>query len=274
MLVAREPARPDGCTDHVKARLVAGALLASATLVWTASAHAKELAAFKVCGPSGCTSVADQTLLANLIRGVEAQGDAVRVGTPPPAPFLRLEYWVRGDLARGPSFVQYYVPSRGALALMSGPQAWIWVRPGTVKAVFDRVTGATAPFAAPRISAVAISGKTVRDPGSYARLFTLTGKAERFPDEPDWQQIVITTAAPGPWSTSAATLEYSKSTDVLWRGSEFVKVTRAVASRIEARRSLTGSTGPSFPWRLLFGGLGGAALIVPTAVFFRRRRIH
>jgi hypothetical protein len=273
MLVAREPGRLGGCTGHVKARLVAGAFLVSATLVWAAPAQAKELAAFKVCGPSGCTSVTDGTLLRSLIRGVEAQGDAVRVGTPPPTPFLRLEYWVRGDLAGGPSFVQYYVPSRGALALLSGPQTWIWVRPRAVQAVLDRVTSATAPFAAPRISAVAIGGKAVRDPGSYARLFSFTGKAERFPDEPDWQRIVITTAARSPWSTSAVTLEYSRSTDVLWRGSEFVKVTRAVASRIEARRSLTGSAGRSFPWTLLFGGLGGAALIAP-AVFFRRRRIH
>ena len=138
--------------------------------------------------------------------------------------------------------MQYYVPSRGALASMSGPQAWSWVRPGALKAVFDRVTGGVAPYGAPRISAVWIGGKAVRDPASYARLFSLTGKAERFPDEPDWQRIVIKTAVPSPWSTSAATLEYSKSTNVLWRGSEFVKVTRSVASRIEARKSLAGST--------------------------------
>jgi hypothetical protein len=258
----------------VKTRFAITALLASATLVWAAPAQAKELSAFKVCGTSGCTSVTDRTLLNDLILAFEGQGEAVRVSTPAPAPFLRLEYWVRGDLAEGPSFVQYYVPSRGALALMTGPQSWSWVRPGSVKVVVDRVTSGVAPFGAPRISAVEIGGRAVRDPASYARLFTLTRKAEKFPDEPDWQRIVIKTAIASPWSTSAATLEYSKSTDVLWRGSEFVKVPTSLARRIEARKSLAASTRGAFPWTVLFGGLGGAAVVVPTALLFRLRRIR
>ena len=258
----------------MKTRLAVGALLASATLIWAVPAQAKELSAFKVCGASGCTSVTDRTLLNNLILSFEGQGEAVHVSTPAPAQFLRLEYWVRGDLAQGPSFVQYYVPSRGALALMTGPQTWSWVRPEAVKAAVDRLASGVAPFGGPRISAVEIGGRAVHDPASYARLFTLTRKAERFPDEPDWQRIVIKTAVPSPWSTSAATLEYSKSTNVLWRGNEFVKVPEGLASRIEARKSLAGSTRRSFPWTVLFGGLGGAAVVVPTAVFFRRRRVQ
>ncbi len=259
----------------VKARIGAGALLSSALLIWAESAQAKELSLFRICGAAGCTAVTDESVLRGLIHGVEAQGgQAPRVSTPPPAPFLRLEYWVRGDPASRPSFVQYYVPSRGVAAVMTGPGSWTWVQPGTVNAVFERVSKGLTPFRTPRISAVAIGRERVRDPASYVRLFRLHGKADKFPGEPDWQRIVVDTKAPSPWSTTAATLEYSKSTNVLWRGNEFVKVDSSIPSRIEARRSLAGSASRPFPWAVLFGGIGGAAVIVPTAMFVRRRRIH
>jgi hypothetical protein len=261
----------------VKVRIGAVALLSSALLIWAESAQAKELSMFRICGPAGCTAVTNASLLRGLIRGVEAQGgEARRVSTPPPVPFLRLEYWVRGDPTSRPSFVQYYLPSRGIAAVMTGPGSWSWVEPGAVNVVFRRVSKGVTPFPTPRLSAVAIGHETVREPASYIRLFTLRGKADDFPGEPDWQRIVVDTDAPSPWSTAAATLEYSKSTNVLWRGNEFVQVDSSIASRIEARKSLIGPAGhdSSFPWTVLFGGIGGAAVVVPTAVFFRRRRIH
>jgi hypothetical protein len=258
----------------VKARIGAVALLSFAVLIWAESARAKELSMFRICGAAGCTAVADGSVLRDLIRGVEAEGEAVRVSTPAPAPFLRLEYWVRGDQAGRPSFVQYYLPSRGVAAVMTGPGSWSWVQPGAVNAVFQRLTKGVTPFRTPRISAVAIGRQSVRDPASYVGLFTLQGKADHFPGEPDWQRIVVRTDAPSPWSTTAATLEYSKSTNVLWRGNEFVQVDSSLASRIETRKSLAASAGRRFPWAVLFGGIGGAAVVVPTAVFFRRRRIH
>jgi hypothetical protein len=256
----------------MKARFGAAALLGFATLAWAAPAQAKELSAFKVCGRSGCTSVTDRTVLTSLIRSIEAQREVVRVSTPAPAPFLRLEYWVRGDRTSGPSFVQYYVPSKGVAEVMTGPDSWTWVRPDAVSAVLRRVSRKGTPFRTPRILAVTVGGKTVRDPASYVSLFGPADKADIFPDEPDWQRIVVKTSAPSPWSTSAATLEYSKNTNVLWRGNDFVTVAADIASRIEARQSLTVPTGEAFPWALLFGGLGGAAVIIPTTVLFRRRR--
>lgn len=241
-------------------------------LAWTAIADAKVLSSFKACGASSCKAIKDPQLLRGLIRAVEAQGEPVSVPTPAPAPFLRLEFWVRGDVAAGPSFVQYYAPSRGLVALNTDPGAWTWVRPGALRLLLDRVTTGVTPFATPRISRVTIGGQTVRDPASYARLFTLQGEAKNLPDEPDWKPIRIETAGPTPWSTSAATLEYSASKNVLWRGSQFVDVPAGLAARLEARKSLIGSTSRSIPWVLLLGGFGGAALVVPTTFLLRRRR--
>jgi hypothetical protein len=258
----------------MKTRVGAAALLTFAALAWAVPAQAKELSVFRVCGAAGCTSVTDRAVLGTLIRAVESQGEAARVATPPLAPFLRLEYWVKGDLPGRPSFIQYYIPSRGVATVTIGPRSWSWVRPGAVTAALKRVSTAVTPFRAPRITAVSIGGATVRDPVSYVRLFTLEGKVDHFPDKPDWQRVVVETNLRSPWSTGAATLQYSRSTNVLWRGNDFVQLTPAIASRLEARRSLAGPSEGSFPWTLLFGGIGGAAVVLPTAVLFRRRRNH
>jgi hypothetical protein len=247
-------------------------LASSCLLVWTAAAQAKELSSFKACGSTGCRTIKDPQLLRTLIRAVEAQGEPVSVPTPVPAPFLRLEFWVRGDSTTAPSFVQYYVPSGGVVALNTDPDAWTWVRPGALRPLLDRVTTGVARFATPRISRVTIGGRPVRDPVSYARLFTLQGEADNLPGEPDWKPIVIETAQPSPWGKNAATLEYSASKNVLWRSIQFVHIPSGIAAQFESRKSLAASPSRSFPWVILFGGLGGAALVVPTTLLFRRRR--
>jgi hypothetical protein len=134
------------------------------------------------------------------------------------------------------------------------------------------VTGGVTPFEAPRITRVEIAGKVARDPASYIRLFRLHSDTNDYPQDGDWRSIRVVTALPSPWSTPAATLEYSPSTDVLWRGSEFVEVPSRLASRLEARESLAGATTSSFPWAAFVGGIGAAAVVVPSAIFVRRRR--
>lgn len=267
-----EPLSSQRCMGRVRCLGIA-ALAATSVLVWTAAAEAKELSSFKACGASGCKAIKDPQLLKGLIHSVEAQGDTVGVSTPAPASFLRLEFRVRGDEATGPSFVEYYAPSRGRVAFNTDPGALAWVRPApAVRALLDRVITGVTPFATPRITRVTLGGKPVRDPASYARLFTLKGKAESFPDDPDWKPIAIEMGGPTPWSTSAANLEYSPSKNVLWRGSEFVLLPSGLSAQLEARKSLASSPTRRFPWVLVFGGLAGAALIVPPTVLFRRRR--
>jgi hypothetical protein len=129
------------------------------------------------------------------------------------------------------------------------------------------------PFPAPTVARVRIAGKDVRDPASYARLFSLHELTDDYPDDGNWMTVRLETARPSPWSTGAATLEYSAGKNVLWRGAEFVNVPSALASRLEARKSLAGaSDAGSFPWAALLGGLGGAAIVVPGAMVLRRRR--
>jgi hypothetical protein len=84
-------------------------------------------------------------------------------------------------------------------------------------------------------------------------LFTAKSTKYTVPDEPDWMPVKIQTSRPSPWSAPAATLEYSPSTHVLWRGTEFVQLPRKNGS---------------FPWVVLLG----AALVVTGALVVRRHR--
>jgi hypothetical protein len=247
--------------------------LALAAFLCAGTAQAKELSSFRVCGAAGCRETRDPALLRQLIHAVELQGEPVSARTPSPAPFLRLEFHAKGDDGTTASWSQYYVPSLRRLAIETDPDAWTWVRAGDLENILGRVTGGVRPFAAPRITRVEIAGKVARNPASYIRLFRLHTDTADYPQDGDWRSIRVVTALPSPWSTRAATLEYSPSTDVLWRGSEFVKVPSRLASRLEARESLAGATTSSFPWAAFLGGIGAAAVVVPTAIFVRRRRI-
>jgi hypothetical protein len=247
--------------------------LAAAVLVFAAVGEAKELTAFKACGAGGCKEITSPALLRSLIRGVEAQGEPVTTRTPAPAPYFRLEFTAKGDEGSTPSFTQYYTRSPALVAMETNPGAWTWVKAGPLRSLFDRVTVDVKPFAAPTIASVKVGGRAVTDPASYTRLFSLDSLTNDYPDNGDWTTIRLETAGSSPWSTGAATLEYSPGKNVLWRGAEFVKVPSALASRLEQRKSLAEAPDSgSFPWLALLGGVGGMALVVPATMFFRRRR--
>lgn len=249
-------------------------LAALAVLVAAGTAQAKELSAFRACGAAGCRETRDPALLRRLIRAVELQGDPVSTRTPAPTSFLRLEFIARSDDGTRAAWSQYYVPSVGRLAIETDPGRWSWVRAGALRPLLNRVSAGAKPFPAPRIARVEIAGRAARDPGSYGRLFRLRTPTHDYPQNPDWKPIRLVTAHPSPWSTHAATLEYSPSTNVLWRGSEFLAVPPAVASRLKARKSLAGATtASSFPWAAFLGGIGAAAVVVPAAFAVRRRRM-
>ena len=251
-------------------RLTLIALAALAALGWAAAAQAKQLSGFKVCGASGCKSVTTPALLRQLIRVVETQGAPVSTPTPAPAPFVRLEFSIRGDSV-SPSFTQYYVPSSRQIAVETESGDWSWNRIAALRSLLDRVTAGVKPFPAPGFTRVLIGGKLARDPASYTKLFALRERSDNYPDEPDWLGVIVETAQPSPWSTASATLEYSPSKKVLWRGMEFIKVPSSLAGRIEARRSLRESSNQgSFAWAPVLSGVAGAAIVL--LVLRNRRR--
>lgn len=270
MLTRPEPEVADRCTEAVKPFRIT-LLVAVSALAWTGLAQAKELASFKVCGASGCNAVTSAPQLRLLMRALETQGEPVNTRVPAPAPFFRLEFTGKGDERGSPSFIQYYVPSRGAVALLGGPESWTWSSAGGLRDLYDRTARGVKPFGKPTFTRVTIGGKLASDPASYAQLFVLQRSVDEYPNEPDWIPIEFAAAQPTPWTTHASTIEYSPSTNVLWRGLEFIEVPDSLASNLEQGRPLAASSGGGFPW-LLLGGLGGAALVLPIALILRRRR--
>jgi hypothetical protein len=262
----------DRCSADVK-RLVLGGLIFAVALA-ASPAHAKELAALKVCGAAGCAVVTDQVLLRDAIGLAETQGEPASVATPPPAPFFRLEFIVKGDEGSTPSFLQHYVPAAGAVSWPVGEGLWNWVGAGERRPLYQQATAGVKPFAAPRFTGVTVDGKPATDPASYARLLRLTQVTDEYPEESDWVPVEFVSARPSPWSTHAPTIEYSPSADILWRGTERISVPDAIAGRLEARKSLRGAShSSSFPWLALLGGVGGASLLIPAALIVRRRRL-
>ena len=112
-------------------RIAPAVLLVGFALASTAPASAKELTALEVCGAAGCTRITHRSVLRELIRAIEAHGHPVSVSTPSPAPFLRLDYYLRGHRNGRPDFppvgsfpLAAVAGAMGAAAL-AVPAAWL-----------------------------------------------------------------------------------------------------------------------------------------------------
>lgn len=256
-------------------RLPLIALVALSALVWAGLAQAKELASFKACGAAGCKAVTAPATLRALIKALELQGEPVTTDTPAPAPFFRLEFTAKGDEGMSPSFTQYYVPAGGVIAIHPEAGSWAWIDAAALHSLYTKATAGVTPYGTPTFTKAALGNDVLAAPASYSRLFTLQGSTDDVPAEPDWIPITFGAAAPSPWTTQAATLEYSPSKNVLWRGVEYVKLPGRLAGNLEHHRSLAATaSGGGFPWVPLLGALGSAALLLGGALMVRRRRVE
>ncbi len=256
-------------------RLIPILLLVPLALTWTGLSQAKELSSFKACGAAGCKAVTTPATLRALIQALELQGEPVTTATPAPAPFFRLEFTAKGDEGMSPSFTQYYVPAGGVIAIHPEAGSWAWIDAASLRSLYRKVTAGLTPYGTPTFTRAALGADALAAPASYSRLFTLTGSTDDLPTEADWIPITFGAAAPSPWTTQAATLEYSPSKNVLWRGVEYIKLPGRLAKNVEHHRSFAATASESgFPWLALLGGLGGAALLVGGAFMVRRRRVE
>jgi hypothetical protein len=173
-----------------------------------------------------------------------------------------------------PSFIQYFVPSNGVIAIETEAGAWSWIRPAGLSSLFRKVTAEVKPYGTPRFTRATLGGERLSDPASYSRLFTLQGATDDFPSEPDWLPFAFTSARPSPWTTNAATLEYSPSTNTLWRGVEYIKLSNRLAGNVEHHRSFAaaGGSGGGFPWLPLLVSLVAAGVLGGALFVIRARR--
>jgi hypothetical protein len=242
-------------------------LVSVAALVWAAPAGAKELLGAQLCGPAGCATERHSAVLHG--PGGPFEGELATPAKPGP--------WYRGYLLAGDNgkvmgkLLFYYVPAAHELVQPGRfGQTTTWTRAGAkLLPMLERLSLRVEPYEAPRFTRVTVDEKNVKDPQSYARLWTVGANARDYPRSDDQRLVIFFTAAPTPWSDANYVVAYP-SDRLLMRDGQLVAINEDVADAIAEGRSMAPSDS-SRPWLW-------ALVIVPVAALAGvrplRRRLH
>lgn len=245
----------------------------SAALAAPTAANAKNISELKLCGASSCAKIHDKTVLESWLHA----GDGGPTGTPALAPYYRFDIVVTA--APGETFEngktsvtmsQWYVPSAHAIRgeSESGAAAWVLVS-GRADAIFSSATSGVDPYAAPTITRATVGGRTVRSPGSYARLLDPRWKIAGDWSARDRRPIRLFSDTPSPWTDGKNTLLYSAKRRTLSRDGTVVALPRWVAARLANARSLDAGAGHE---QLALAAAGIVAAGLAGIALFRRLR--
>ena len=233
-----------------------------------AAADAKELTGFKLCGPDGCSG--------GKMTGFGHDGPFDPAGggyaAPPAGPYYTLHLEVEGH---PDAWIVYYEPVTGLVAYKT-EQAWMtWnrIRPEFASRVRNAAR-TVAPFPAPIVSLVRISGRTASgDLDSYLRLFALDGPPAT-PRSVESEVIDLESARADPW-TDAQLLYYPEENIIQISAGRTIRLPAELAADIEAARTLGGGGDlPIVPVLVLASLSLGLGLVVAAAAWrLRDRRV-
>ena len=232
-------------------------LAAAATLPATASA--KELTGFTLCGPDGCRG-ADMTGFGHQD---PFSGDAQ---APPPGAYLTAALVVDGDS----SWRMFYVPREGLIAFEDGDAHTMrWMRPDPrLASALRRTARGMHAYPGPRVTAVTVGKRRIEEgAASYLALLTPRGSYSD-PGSGAGELIHFETVVPSPWTEGE--LYYFPETDVVAGAGSWFRVPSAMAANIEAGRALDASTGSG--WARPVVAAGAAVLLLVAIVLLLRRR--
>jgi hypothetical protein len=210
--------------------------LAAVTLVPTASAKAPP-AGFRICGDHECAAIVGDDAEELAIRLFYSGSPTLWNAPPPESTFFALHWrWSDGE----PEQTAYYAVDAHMLRMAphaSGPIAnpfgWTIVD-ATAQAVLDRITASLEPFHGAVVSAARVGGRAVRDPASYARLWSV-GTPRTYYRPTPWLHVKLTTNVASPW---AGELDVARKVPFLLRDQTMFRIPQALAIRIRARASL------------------------------------
>jgi hypothetical protein len=220
------------------------ALLAASFLVVTAGAEAKAPpAGFQLCGSNGCATIGmddGEPLAISLFYG----GGSVEVSTPAtvPAPF----YSLRWSYDQGQLHTAYFVPDLNmvrfvgdsASATVDPRGAVHWLRLDSQgRSILDRIAKPFQPTPAPSPSTVMVGGKTVQDPASYLRLWSVGKPTYSWP-RGGFLKIKVTCDVASPWTDESALLSIARRRPFLLRDSTILRIPAKLAQPVRARISL------------------------------------
>jgi hypothetical protein len=250
-------------------RLAPLLLVAATALALAAPAAAKELTKAELCGPTSCAAVTDKDDLRQIPTGGETLG-----ARPPLSRFYTLSLSAEDDVATH-TWRIYYIPDANMLGVRDpyGSMNWHPIY-GAAIGMMKRLAARVEPFAAPKITSVAIGDRVVReDPASYLPLLHTSGARTAHNLSPaDWVAIDFRSDRPSPWTDGARELMYSPSTNVLERRTDRLVLSDGVAADIEAARPLSSDGGARWlPWLVLGGLLAALVLLAGLGALLRAR---
>jgi hypothetical protein len=242
-------------------------------LAYPATAAAKEIAAVKVCGASGCRGLSK----AVVDRIGEGSNGETFAPAPPLQPFYRLVYTVKaapGETFGGgkteSTYTSWYVP--GAHVTQSVDEAgyivWYPVT-GEFAEALAKLTAHLRPNAAPKLTSVRVDGRDVERPQSYTRLLE-RGEPTDLVAANDWRSVLFYSTRPSPWTRGGILMDVSPHKHALYRGGLYVKLPRRITDAAAAALPLPGSGG-SFPWSYLALVLALAAAVAVALVVTRAK---
>jgi hypothetical protein len=236
-------------------RALAFALLVAMAVPATASA--KELTGFTLCGPDGCR----QTDVQGFGHEDPFSGDTEAA---PPDDYLEATLLIDGN----GTWNMFYVPREGVLAVVDGDARIVrWMLPVPRLATeLKRTARGLHAYPGPRLTAVTVGDRRIEDgASSYLGLLELRGRYAD-PGSGSGERIRFEALAPSPWTEEE--LYYFPETDVVAGAGRWVRLPSALAANVEAGRALGASqTGWARPVLVAV-----AAALLPAAIVLLLRR--
>jgi hypothetical protein len=225
-----------------------------------ATASAKELTGFTLCGPDGCR----QTGVQGFGHEDPFSGDTEAA---PPDDYLEATLLIDGN----GTWKMFYVPREGVLAVVDGDARIVrWMLPVPRLATeLKRTARGLRAYPGPRLTAVTVGERRIEDgASSYLRLLELRGRYAD-PGSGSGERIRFEAAAPSPWTEEE--LYYFPETGVVAGAGRWVRLPSAMAANLEAGRPLD-APAPSGWARPVLAAVAAALVLVAIGLLLLRRR--
>ena len=233
---------------------------AGAILAFAATAQAKEIVGFKLCGASGCTE-SNQTV------GIDA---TTSVGAVRAGPFYEVElrFGDGGQIIHRETV--YWVPDSGFMRFKTGGDG-SWWKPSDLSGL--RAAATSVEAFVPKIDRVTVAGKTAADPNSYLALLGTFPGAVLPRGKLHLTRIVLRTSTPSPWVDRVASMGYDAKRRLLVRSDGYYRLPAALGKLVMARASLAkASSGSGGGNTALVAGLGVGAIAAIGLLGFTKLR--
>jgi hypothetical protein len=214
-------------------RIVAVLLAASAAGVLNPDAAAKgPIESIRVCGPARCATVRERAFLDELESRLR-ETPSPRASAPLPSAY----YTLRDSEGR---LFGYFMPSTGSLGWSwggGGVGAWSWMR--LSRAAAEALGQRVAPFERPKLVALRVAGRPVRNLDGYETLLGPLARAA-IPRAAGarWITLSFHWPAQNPWSRPDVPIQYDPDERVLFRANDWFRVPDPLADRVEVDAGL------------------------------------